>query len=105
MHQRLSREALRDRQAWAVQAGTQRYSFVPAAHLTRIRIAPRRHFNCLEGPLSARVPEFAASPHVGVRLEPPGMASCLQGWNATFVFDTTSGRLRLRAAIYDQWEW
>ena len=103
--QRMSREALRDRQAWTVRANSQQYSFVPAANFTEMTVAPGRHFNCHEGPLSARVPEFAESPHVGIRLEPPEVASCLQGWNATFVFDTSSGHPRLTAAIYDQWEW
>lgn len=102
---RMSREALRDRQAWTVQANGQQYSLIPAAHFTEMRVAPSRHLNCREGPLSARVPGFAESPHVGVRLEAPEVESCLQGWNVTFVFDSTSGQLRLSAAIYDQWEW
>jgi len=105
MRQRMSRDALRDRQAWTVQTNSQLYSFVPAANFTEMKVAPGRHFNCREGPLAARVPEFAESPHVGVRLEPPKVESCLQGWNATFVFYTASGQPRLRAAIYDQWEW
>jgi hypothetical protein len=103
--QRMSREALRDRQAWITQANSQQYSFVPAANFTEIKVAPGLHFNCYEGPLSARVAEFAESPHVGVRLEPPEAKSCLQGWNATFVFNTASGQPQLIAAIYDQWEW
>jgi hypothetical protein len=42
---------------------------------------------------------------VGVKLEPANAKSCLESWNATFVYDTTGGRTRLIAAIYDQWEW
>lgn len=102
---RMSREALRDRQAWKVRTNGLQYSFVPAANFTEMKIAPNQHFNCFEGPLSERVPGFSESPHVGVRLEPSEMESCLQGWNATFVFYTTSGQLRLSAAIYDNWEW
>jgi hypothetical protein len=103
--QRLSREVLRDRQAWLIGVNGRRYSLVPAANLTRMKIAPGRHYNCREGLLSARVPQFGESPHVGVRLEPSDTESCLQGWNVTFVFDTASGPLRLVAAVYDQWEW
>jgi hypothetical protein len=103
--QRMSREALHDRHAWIIQANSQQYSFVPAANFTEIKVAPGGHFNCYEGRLSARVAEFAESPHVGVRLDPPEVESCLQGWNATFVFNTASGQPRLIAAIYDQWEW
>lgn len=102
---RVSREALRDRHAWTVQIHSQQYSLVPAANLTEMTVAPNRHFNCREGSLLARVPEFAESPHAGVRLEPPDADSCLQVWNATFVFETASGHPRLTAAIYDQWEW
>jgi hypothetical protein len=40
-----------------------------------------------------------------VRLQPDGAQSCLQSWNATFVFDTAGGSPRLIGVIYDQWEW
>lgn len=103
--QRMSRDALRDPQAWTIRTNSQQHSFVPATNFTEMKVAPGRHFNCREGPLSARVPDFAESPHVGVRLEPPDVESCLQGWNATFVFDTVSSHPRLVAVIYDQWEW
>lgn len=102
--QRMSRDELRDRRAWVVRTDGREYSLVPPANLTQRRVAPGRHYNCHEGPLAARVPELAAAPHVGVRLEPPGATSCLQGWNATFVFDTAA-QPRLTAVIYDQWEW
>lgn len=102
---RVSRETLRDRHAWTVQSKSQQYSLVPAANLIEMTVAPNRHFNCREGSLLARVPEFAESPHVGVRLEPAEVESCLQVWNVTFVFETASGQPRLTAAIYDQWEW
>lgn len=102
---RISRDVLREPHAWTVQAHGQEYSFVPAANLTEMAVALNRHFNCHEGALAGRAPEFAGAPHVGVRLAPPRADSCLQGWNVTFVFDTTSGRPELTAAIYDQWEW
>jgi hypothetical protein len=56
-------------------------------------------------PLASRVPALAARPHVGVRLEPSTPKSCLETWNATFVFDTSAATPRLVAALYDQWEW
>jgi hypothetical protein len=101
----LSREALRDRHAWTVDAGGQRYSFTPRATLTRMTVSVGTHFNCRPVDLASRVPALGHAPHVGVRLEPPDADSCLQTWNVTFVFDTTAARPRLTAAVYDQWEW
>jgi hypothetical protein len=102
---RLAREELRDRSAWSIDANGQQYSLTPPAGLTEMLIVPGRHINCIEGSLATRIPELAGSPHVGVRLTQPGADGCLQGWNATFVFDTTERRHRLTAVVYDQWEW
>jgi hypothetical protein len=102
---RLPRGAALDRANWFVEAHGRRYSFEPPSDLPGIRIVPGRHINCFETSLAARIPDIGAAPHVGVRLEPSRPESCLQGWNATFVFDTGAGRPRLRAAVYDQWEW
>jgi len=60
---------------------------------------------CTPSDLKTHFPALAAQPHVGIKLEPPNAKSCLESWNATFIYDTTGGRTRLIAAIYDQWEW
>ncbi len=36
---------------------------------------------------------------------PEADASCLESWNATFIFDASEQTPRLAAAVYDQWEW
>jgi hypothetical protein len=102
---RVDRETLRNRRSWFVEANGQQYSFMPPADFAEIRVASGRHFNCVEGPLAARVPDLASLPHIGVRAEPSRIESCMQGWNATFVFDNVAGEPRLSAAVYDQWEW
>jgi len=102
---RLSRGELRDRNAWRMRAGQRWYSFVPPSGLTQTTVRAGTHFNCREVPLASRVPALATRPHVGVRLEPPTPKSCLETWNATFVFDTSAATPRLVAALYDQWEW
>ena len=102
---RLARDELRDRQAWRIRAGERSFTFVPPDGLTRITVRAGTHFNCREVPLASRAPALAARPHVGVRLEPPAPKSCLETWNATFVFDTGTARPRIVAALYDQWEW
>ena len=102
---RVQRAALRDREAWVIHVDGRRFVFAPPAAFTEMSLAPGRHLNCVPGPLAARAPTLAAAPHVGVRLVPPGAESCLQGWNATFVFDTAAADARLTAVVYDQWEW
>ena len=102
---RLTREALRDRDAWRIRVGNRSFSLMPPNGLTRTTVREGTHFNCRETTLASRAPALAAHAHVGVRLEPPESKSCLDGWNATFVFDTTGARPRLVAALYDQWEW
>ena len=102
---RLARGELRDRNAWRIRAAQRSYSFVPPSGLTRMTVRAGTHFNCRETTLAARIPALAGRPHVGVRLEPPEPKSCLETWNATFVFDTSAVRPRLVAALYDQWEW
>lgn len=99
-----TREGLRTPASWSVQSDRQRYSFVPP-QWTRMTTRPGRHFNCAEYPLASRFVDLAGRPHVGVKLEPDRPASCLESWNATFVFDTAAGRPQLVAAVYDQWEW
>ena len=102
---RLARGTLRDRDAWRIRAGDRWYSFVPPKGLTKTTARAGTHFNCREIPLASRVPVLAGRPHVGVLLEPPESTSCLETWNATFVFDTSTATPRLVAALYDQWEW
>ena len=103
---RVSRDALRERSQWRVGEGASAYSFEPSRRLTQMTLRAGRHLNCREYALATKVPALASFPHVGVRLEPPESRSCLEGWNATFVFDTAGGsRPRLIAAVYDQWEW
>ena len=102
---RLSRDQLRDPVAWKVESGGRTRSFVPRGLSTRLVTSPGQYMNCQPSELRTRFPNLAAYPHVGVRLEPPRVRSCLETWNATFVFDTTGGRRRLIAAVYDQWEW
>jgi hypothetical protein len=99
-----TRESLRTPASWNVQSDGQKYSFVPLP-LTRMTTRPGRHFNCHEYPLGSRFPHLATLPHVGVKLEPEPPRSCLESWNATFVFDTVAGPPSLVAAVYDQWEW
>ena len=103
---RVHRDSLRSPQAWRLRVGGADYSFVPPSLLTRMTVKAGRHFNCQEYALATRAPDLAQSPHVGVKREPDAPASCLQSWNATFVFDTTGADAPvLVAAIYDQWEW
>ena len=102
---RVAREQLRDPQAWKVESGGKVRTFVPNGLRTRIVTAPGRYMNCQPSDLATRFAALATRPHVGVRLEPPRVRSCLETWNATFVFDTTGGIPRLVAAVYDQWEW
>lgn len=93
---------------WVVGAGRGRIAFAPPAGLTRLDTRVGRHVNCTEQPLAPRFPSLgalAALPHVGVRLRPDGDASCLQGWNATLLFDSLARPPRLVAVAYDQWEW
>jgi len=99
-----TRASLRTPANWVLLSGRQRYSFVPLPW-TRMTTRPGRHFNCHEYALASLFPELAAFPHVGVKLEPARPRSCLESWNATFVFDTTGGPPKLIAAVYDQWEW
>lgn len=99
-----ARDSLRTPARWTVKSDRGTYSFVPPPW-TRMTTRPGRHFNCHEYPLASRFLDLAMRPHVGVKLEPERPASCLQSWNTTFVFDTTAGRPRLTAAVYDQWEW
>lgn len=105
---RVPRAALRSPSGWVVRAGRSRYSLVPPPEYTESSARVGRHFNCLESELATRAPAWASAPHVGVRLAAPGGAeSCLQTWNATFVFDTSAagGEPRLVGVLYDQWEW
>lgn len=81
------------------------YSLVPAAGLSDLRMTPGLHSNCFAMPLETRFPELARDPHVGVRLARPEAESCLQTWNATFVFNDDAEAPRLTAVVYDQWEW
>ena len=101
-----AREQLRAPSNWVLHSGRKDYSFVPSRRLTKLTAKAGRHFNCLEYPLASRFRELAMLPHVGVKLEPDGTTSCLQTWNATFIFNDSGAQPpRLVAAVYDQWEW
>jgi hypothetical protein len=103
---RVSRELLRERASWTVRAGSgSDYPLAPPATLTTLATREGRHFNCRDYALSSRAPDLAAFPHVGTRLEPPDAGSCLQTWNATFIFDPHTAHPTLVAVVYDQWEW
>ena len=102
---RVGRDALRDRSAWVVAGSERRVALVPPASFSTVSTKVGRHFNCQEQDLATRAPDLVSRPHVGVRLQPDDAQSCLQSWNATFVFDTAGGRPRLTAVVYDQWEW
>lgn len=101
----LTPEQLRKPSNWVVHSGRQAYTFAPPRRLTKLTAKVGRHFNCLEYPLASRFPDLARLPHVGVKLEPDSLTSCLESWNATFIFDASEQTPRLAAAVYDQWEW
>jgi hypothetical protein len=103
----IPREQLSDRTNWRIASadGRTTYSLVPPPGNTELTTRVGRHLNCLEYPLSSRHVDLPDLPHVGTMLTPPGQRSCLQSWNVTLVFDTEEGPPRLRAAVYDQWEW
>ena len=99
-----ARQGLGQPSAWRVRSGGHVYSFAPPTEMTKLTTKVGRHFSCNEQSLATRFPRFAKFPHVGTLLEPAIRSSCLQTWNVTFVFDTSSPP-RLVAAVYDQWEW
>lgn len=99
-----TREQLRDPSSWTVVSGGQSLKLVPPAANATLTTKTSRHFNCMEYDLASRSPELARLPHVGTKLQPADAASCLQSWNLTLVFDSTT-QPRLVAALYDQWEW
>ena len=99
-----SREQLRWPSAWRVRSAGHVFALAPPPGLTKLTTKVGRHYNCGEQSLATKFPRFARLPHVGTGLQPTNMSSCLQTWNMTFVFDTSS-RPRLVAAAYDQWEW
>jgi hypothetical protein len=99
-----ARQQLRDPSAWRVRSGSHVYSLAPPTGMTKLTTRVGRHFNCNEQSLATRFPRLAKLPHVGTLLEPGNRGSCLQTWNVTFVFDTST-HPRLVAAVYDQWEW
>jgi hypothetical protein len=103
----IPREQLSDRTNWRIASadGRTTYRLVPPPGNTELTTRVGRHLNCLEYPLSSRHVELADLPHVGTMLTPAGEQSCLQSWNLTLVFDTEEAPPRLRAAVYDQWEW
>ena len=100
-----SRDQLRRPSQWTLRLGRQTYAFAPPRSLKKLTAKSDIHFDCLDYPLASRFPDLAKLPHVGVKLEPDSAGSCLQTWNATFVFDTSARPARLVAAVYDQWEW
>ena len=102
----LTREQLREPSSWVISSGRSTYSFVPPQRFSKLTAKAGLHFNCLEYSLASRFRELAKLPHVGVKLEPVKPTSCLESWNATFIFnDSGTQPPRLVAAVYDQWEW
>lgn len=97
----LSRSQAMDRAQW--NAGGR--SLVPAIAGARLTSRYGRHFNCLDYPLATRSDSLARRPHVGTMLRADPTGSCLQTWNATFVFAADTARVRLTHMLYDQWEW
>ena len=102
---RVARQALRDRYAWTIGDGNRRVVLVPPVGHAAIDFAVGQHYRCQVQDLARSAQDWAARPHVGVRQQPDSAASCLQSWNATFVFDTAAGDPRLTGVLYDQWEW
>lgn len=102
---RVQRSELRDPAAWTIGDGARRIHLIPPAEYLETAMAAGRHYRCREQALAPVAPDWAHRPHVGVRLQPGNAASCLQTWNATFIFDTLGGRPRLAGVLYDQWEW
>jgi hypothetical protein len=100
-----SRDQLRRPSQWVLRSGRQTYAFVPSPSLKKMTAKSGSHFKCLEYQLASLFPELAELPHVGVKLEPDSAGSCLESWNATFVFEESAQPPRLVAAVYDQWEW
>lgn len=103
-HARFTREQLRRPSAWVVRSRGHDFPLAPPAHMGKLTTKVGRHLNCGEQPLAAKFPQLAHLPHVGTMLQPENLGSCLQTWNMTFVFDTST-RPRLVAVAYDQWEW
>jgi hypothetical protein len=102
----LTREQLRDTMNWSLQWGRGTYRISPPKPPAVVQTRVGHHFRCQgEVDLGAMIPQLAAQPHVGVRVDPPGADSCLQIWFSTFVFDTSTARPRLVAVVYDQFEW
>jgi len=97
---------LRDRSSWRIRNyGGHTYVLVPPASLSGLTTRFGRHIKCFEYDLANRFPELAQLPHVGARLEPEDMTSCLQTWNLTLVFEADTLPPKLAAVVYDQWEW
>lgn len=97
---------LRDRAEWRIRGDWgQMYPLVPPAGLSRLTTRFGSHLKCFEYPLARDFPELARLPHVGTRLEPEHMTSCLQTWNLTLVFQADTLPATLTAVVYDQWEW
>ena len=102
----LTREQLRDTANWSLRWGRGDYPIAPPRPPSEVQMRVGRHFSCLaESDLATVMPQLAAQPHVGVRVVPQGGDSCIQVWNSTFVFDTSTARPRLVAVVYDQFEW
>ena len=101
----LARTQLRDTASWTLHWGRGTYRVAPPPAPATVQMLPGRHFRCQEADLSATMPQLAALPHVGVRIDPPGTAGCIQVWNSTFVFAAGAGAPRLVGVVYDQFEW
>jgi hypothetical protein len=97
---------LPDRSSWRIRSyGGHTYVLVPPASLSGLTMRFGRHMKCFEYDLAIEFPELAQLPHVGTRLEPEDMTSCLQTWNLTLVFEADTLPPKLAAVVYDQWEW
>ena len=101
----LTTAQVRDTANWSLQWGRGTYRIAPPPAPATVQMRPNRHFRCQEADLAATMPQLAAQPHVGVRIDAPGTDSCIQVWNSTFVFDAGAGPPRLVGVVYDQFEW
>jgi hypothetical protein len=97
-------EDLATRETWVIDGGGRAISIVPSQRDAEVELTVGRHRNCGEFPLETVAEDLADSPHVGVTLY-YGRQSCLQTWNATFVYSPDATEPTLIAAVYDQWEW
>ena len=97
-------EDLATREAWVINDGEHPVSIVPPQRDAELELTVGRHRRCWDQPLETVAEDLAHAPHVGVTLY-YARQSCLQTWNATFVYSPDELEPTLIAVVYDQWEW